>query len=85
MDNSIREERIAHKWKMIDRNNFTAQYDGYDIRVQVPFWFIMKREDAVVIDSCFYHPNIATGELQTKVQAERALTKLLTLKPNPNE
>lgn len=61
---------------MIDRSNFESEHDNFKIIVKAPcYWWIMK--DKVVVDCCYYHPNIAKDELQSKVQAERALSTLL--------
>lgn len=62
------------RWIMHDSTSFTSEYKGYEIVLQPPFWWIKK--DGVVIDCCYYHSEMATGELQAKVQAERALDKI---------
>ena len=63
------------KWKMVDKNNFTGELDGYVIAINPPpYWSIFK--DGIMVDSCFYH-SPSTGELQAKVQSERALNNLL--------
>jgi hypothetical protein len=64
------------KWKMIDRNHFSAQHENYSIKVEPPLWKIGD-ENNKLIDCCYWHPNIATGELQAKAQAERAMDKII--------
>ena len=66
------------KWKMQNGQNFIAEQDGYKISVNHIYWYIHNQNNKVV-DCCYYHPNIATGELQAKVQAERAFALIINL------
>lgn len=64
------------KWEMVKEKKFVSQYLNYSIIVETPsYWWIIKNEE--IIDCCFYHPNIAHGDLQCKVQAQRAMDKIL--------
>lgn len=61
---------------MVNRNNFQSEYEGYKITVKTPsYWWIIKNTE--IVDCCFYHPSIARNELQCKVQAEKAMDKIL--------
>ncbi len=65
------------KWAMVNRDVFTAEHEDYQILVDGVKWYIVKKGQTKYVDCCFYHPNIATGELQAKVQAEKALDNVL--------
>lgn len=70
------------QWQMLDSKNFTCNKEGYEVRVKLitdhaPRWAILK--DGVVVDVCFNH-SPTDSELSAKVQAERALNKILESK-----
>lgn len=69
------EDTVSIKWKMVSRNNFTGEANGYIIAINPPpYWHIFK--DGVMIDCYIYH-NPTSGELQAKVQAERILNSII--------
>lgn len=69
---------LSVKWKMIDRNRFTGEKNGYHITINTahsiaPYWAILK--DGVIIDEAYRH-SPTKCDLTAKVQAERVLNKI---------